>query len=247
MRTRLLWLDLLFLALAAPLIHAQSVEVNRANRTIAVTAEQEVTADAEVAILKFGYHNYGPTKDATFQDNARVGALIVKAVLDAGVPKGDVETESVQLKRVEYDEAKPLSAAQKAQLFEAAQSWRIRVPAAQAESIVDIAVGAGANKVEDVEWTVEDATALQAQADGAALKKARTTAERMAQGLGAKLGDLVYASNTPQSSDVYDLVRLEPGVVNFYTKSGTSQSPSLKIFPQKVRRRGVVRAIFALL
>lgn len=246
MRTRLLLLTLLFTALATTLIRAQSVEVSRANRTIAITAEEDVSADAEVAILKLGYENYGPTKDSTFQENARVGAAIVRAVLDAGVPKGNVETESVQLKRVEYDEEKPLTAGQKAHQFEASQSWRVRVPAAQAEAIVDVAVRAGANKVDDVEWTVEDPVLLQARADGAALKKARTTAEHMAEGLGAKLGDLVYASNQAQSQSFDTLGFYQSRIINLVTKAGTVPPPNLKIFPQKVKRHGKVYAVFAI-
>jgi uncharacterized protein YggE len=48
---------------------AQDIQVNRQNKTIAVTADESVTADAEVAVLAIGYHNYAATYDAAFQDN----------------------------------------------------------------------------------------------------------------------------------------------------------------------------------
>jgi hypothetical protein len=39
---------------------AQDIQVNRQNKTIAVTADESVTADPEVAVLAIGYHNYAP-------------------------------------------------------------------------------------------------------------------------------------------------------------------------------------------
>ena len=49
----------------------QDIQVNRQNKTISVTAEESATADAEVAVLAIGYHNYGLTQDAAFQENVR--------------------------------------------------------------------------------------------------------------------------------------------------------------------------------
>ena len=43
------------------LLFAQDIQVNRQNKTIAVTADDSVTADAEIAVLAIGYHNYAPT------------------------------------------------------------------------------------------------------------------------------------------------------------------------------------------
>ncbi len=50
---------------------AQDIQVNRQNKTIAVTAEESVTADPEVAVVDIGYHNYAPAQDSAFQDNVR--------------------------------------------------------------------------------------------------------------------------------------------------------------------------------
>lgn len=50
---------------------AQDIQVNRQNKTISVTADESATADAEIAVLAIGYHNYGPTQDAAFQENVR--------------------------------------------------------------------------------------------------------------------------------------------------------------------------------
>jgi uncharacterized protein YggE len=63
----------------------------------------------------------------------------------------------------------------------------VTVAASAAQTVVDLAVKAGANEVDDVEWNVADPVALQAKASGAALAKARSIADQMAKGLGTKL------------------------------------------------------------
>src|SRR6266700_5890885 len=99
--------DLRFLSVFLFLISgalAQDIQVNRQNKTIAVTADESVTADPEEAVLAIGYRNYAPTQDSAFQDNVRASDAIIKAVLAAGVNKSDIETEKLRLSRIEQDE-----------------------------------------------------------------------------------------------------------------------------------------------
>jgi hypothetical protein len=156
---------------------AQDIQVNRQNKTISVTADESATADAEVAVLAIGYHNYGPTQDAAFQENVRAAERITKALLDAKVPKVNIETERLQLARKEIDE-KWTADMKKERQFVAEQSWHVTVSASEAQAVVDLAVKAGANEVDDVDWNVADPIALQAKAGGAALAKARSIADQ---------------------------------------------------------------------
>jgi hypothetical protein len=59
-------------------LFSQDIQVNRQNKTVAITADESVTADAEIAGLEIGYHNFGSTKDAAFQENVRVADRITK-------------------------------------------------------------------------------------------------------------------------------------------------------------------------
>src|SRR5258708_21565502 len=83
---------------------AQDIQVNRENKTIAVTADESVTADAEVAVLAIGYHNYAPSQDVAFHENLRAAALIAKAMLDAKIPQANIETEKLSLGRTDAAE-----------------------------------------------------------------------------------------------------------------------------------------------
>src|SRR5580692_7655199 len=107
---------------SAGLLFAQDIQVNRQNKTIAVTADESTTADAEVAVLAIGYHNYGLTQDAAFRENVQAADRITKALLDAKVPKTNIETDKLRLSRTETDE-KWTADMKKERQFVADQSW----------------------------------------------------------------------------------------------------------------------------
>jgi uncharacterized protein len=218
----------------------QNIQVNRQNKTIAVTAEDSVTADAETAVLEIGCHNYAPTQEAAFRENVRMAEQVVKALLGVKVPKTSIETDKLRLARADFDE-KWTAEMKKDRQFSAQQSWHVTVSASQAQAVVDLAVRAGANEVNDVEWNVADPVALQAKAGAAALAKARTVAEQMAKGLGAKLGELVYASNRAGGGG--------GGIINVEAaKLATPPPPppTLTLFPQKVKSEATVYAVFSI-
>jgi uncharacterized protein YggE len=220
---------------------AQNIQVNQQNKTIAVTAEESVSVDAEIAIVHIGFHNYGSTRDMTYQNNVDVADAITKALLNAHITKQNIETEKLQLTAVNPDlgwtpEMK------KDRAFEAKQSWKVTVEASKAQGIVDLAVRNGANELEDAEWEVDPA-ALEAKASGAAVAKARSIAEQMAKGLGTALGELIYASNqTP----------IRPGTMRHWLDADVAylaeekDKTKLTLFPEKVGGKGTVYAVFAI-
>jgi uncharacterized protein len=227
---------------SANLLLAQNIQVNRQNKTIAVTADDSVTADAEVAVLEIGYRNYAPTQDAAFHENVRATEQITNALLGAKIPKANIETEKLQLTRAEFDE-KWTPEMKKERQFTASQAWHITVAAADAQTIVDLAVKAGANEVGDVEWNVANPVALQAKAGAAALAKARSIAEQMAKGLGTKLGELVYASNRAPFAGISSSAELIGVNAN---RVPPPPPPKLTLFPQKVKSDATVYAVFSI-
>lgn len=219
----------------------QEVNVNRSNRTISVTVTETARAEAEVAVVQAGYRNFGRTKELAFEENVRTANKIVQALLDAGISKDRIETQNVRLERFNrYDEDSPADLRKERQ-FEAYQSWTIRVPVAEAQKVVDLAVAAGANSIEDVEWTVHDPLELEANANSAAVARARALAEKMAKESGAKLGELLYVSN---AAFVRALGSLS-GMAMTVTVSA-AREPQLKLFPQKVEKTATVTAVFSM-
>ncbi|MGA9527035.1 MAG: SIMPL domain-containing protein [Terriglobales bacterium] len=223
------------------LLFAQDIQVNRQNKTIAVTADDSVTADAEVALVEIGYHNYGTTQDSAFHENVRVAEKITTALLDAKIPRTSIETDKLGLSRTEIDE-KWTADMKKDRQFTAEQSWHVSVPVSNAHSVVDLAVKAGANELNGVEWNVANPVALQAKAGSAALAKARMVAEQMAQGLGTKLGELVYASNSAPVTKIGG----DKALPEIKVPPPPPPLPVLTLFPQKVRSDATVYAVFSI-
>jgi uncharacterized protein YggE len=230
------------LLLIPTICFTQDIQVNRQNKTIAVTSEESVTADAEVAVLDIGYHNYAPSQDLAFRQNVQAAERIVKAFLDAKVPAANIETDKLNLGRAEIS-SEWNEQMKKERIFEARQSWHVSVSAADAQTVVDVAVQAGANEVDDVDWNVVDPVALQAKAGGAALTKARSIADQMAKGLNAKLGDLVYASNRAPVAKMWRGMTLNTSAATLGKREG---EPKLKLFPQKVKSDATVYAVFSI-
>ena len=237
--------------LVVPAAYSQTIEVNRQNRTIEVIATESARVDPDVANVTVGCLAYGQTHDQAYQANLAIADKIIKALLGAGISKDQIESSSIELSETNSgDLSDQPTAVKKVRQFKAHQSWRVRVAAAEAQKLIDTAVQAGANGVEEVSWDVTDPEALEGKARGAALEKARTTAAELVKTAGGKLGDLLYASNS-----LNGILGLLTGnrTVNTATASLGSAGNgfptpvfSLQLFPEKITRQATVRAIFAL-
>jgi uncharacterized protein YggE len=239
---------LLSALLFASVTSAQQVQVNRDNRTIAVTVSETVEVDAEIAVVQIGYHNYAPERDLTYKANARMAKQIVDALLASGLKQDSIETGNITLNRVDPQGQQWTEKERQDRQFEADQTWNIRVAPDQAQKVADIAVSSGANELQQVTWTVADAAALDEKASDAALAKARGMAEKMAQTFGGKAGQLLFASNNESARPLFtDFDSAGGGGRNNYAFAKIAiPSPILQLYPQKVRREAMVNAVFAL-
>ncbi|MFZ3217956.1 MAG: SIMPL domain-containing protein [Candidatus Acidiferrales bacterium] len=224
---------------------AQNVQVDQQNRTIEIAATSSIEVVADRVTVTVGYHNYGPTHEAAFAQNARVAAKILKAWTDAGVPQKSISTNSLTSHFTSQDDLKDMAPAErKEKQYEVEQSWKITEKVDVAEKLLDIAVDAGANDVQDPEWDLADPDAAEAQAYASALEKARVIADQMAKSFGSKTGALLYASNQSQASRF--LTTLNTVSVSAIAKKNYAARPETKLLPQKIEKSGYVRAIFAL-
>jgi uncharacterized protein len=234
---------LLYVAFLRP-ASAQDVQVSRTNRSIDVTTTESVRADAEVAILTLGFVNYAATRDAAYEENALISNQVIQALLDGGLSKQAIHTEQFRLQSQTYNT--PNGSTPQRQFY-AEQTWTIRVRAADAQTIVDKAVSAGANSVGSVTWDVADPDALQQKADRAALAKAHVEAAELAGEFGGKVGELMYASNTPPNDRRAGYgFGSGTGGGAFSGPGTTPERPTIKLFPQPVERSATVHAVFAL-
>lgn len=232
----------------SPRSFSQSIEVNRQNRTVEVTVTETVRAEADQAKVTFGCLSYGETHDRAYQANLETAAKVIKAILGAGISKDQIESDALELSESNAGDipGKP-SNISKLRQYKAHQSWRVRLAASEAQKLIDIAVQAGANGVESVAWEVADEESLEAKARAAAMEKARKTADELAKSAGAKLGDLLFASNTSNEVFLYARsVQTSSATLSVDGSGFPAPAFSLKLFPEKVEKQASVRTVFAI-
>jgi uncharacterized protein YggE len=228
---------------------AQQIQVNKENKTIAITTSDEAGALADTAVITIGFHSFGKDQDGTYADATRTSNAIMTALTGDGVPKTSIESSKQDLSPID-----PGSDEQKARYaqgfrFEFAQAWTVTVPASAAAGVLHVAIISGANESGDIQWQLKQDDALEAEAAKKALEHARQIASQMATGLGVKLGTLVYASNQTPPRGIFVALGNEAMTVETSeaTIGGVKRNLApLAISPERITKSATVYAVFAI-
>ncbi len=232
------------LLLGATMASAQTIQVNKDNRSIAITAEDKASAAADIATVSIGFTVYAPDADSAYRQGSQHSNAILDAVKKAGVAERDTESRAQNLARTEFPFNNQTTPAERAEKqFTLSQSWAVHTAAKDAANILHVAIEAGANDSGNIDWDVADRNALQAQAAGKALLRAHAVAAQMAEGLGVHLGPLLYASNQTPERPV-PLRFAAKGVVSAQAVEATIAP--LAIAPQQVEESATVYAVFSI-
>lgn len=222
---------------------AQNIQINKDNRTIAITADDKASAPAEIATVSVGFQIYAPDADTAYSHGSQISNAILDALKKAGVADTAIESRDQNLSQTQFpfnNQVTPEERKQKE--FTLSQSWAVHTAAADAAKILHVAIEAGANQSGNIEWDVRDRSALQAQAAAKALVRARAVATQMATGLGVQLGPLLYASNQMPTQPVLPMARMEK-----FGGAAAARAPQpLALRPQEVEETATVYAIFSI-
>ena len=233
--------------LVAPAL-SQSIEINRNNKTIAISTTDEATAVADVAAITVGFEIFGPDSGETYAEGGKLSHAILDALHKAGVKDDSIESSAQGLQRnTEFDD-KDKTEERVKKRFVFRQSWEVSSNPQGAADVIRVAIAAGANQSGAIDWRLSDRKALQAKAAENALVKARAVADRMADGLHVKLGALIYASNETPSAKIYFkrpgeglTLNTESASVMYY-----NTVPKIEIRPQTIREEATVYAVFTI-
>jgi hypothetical protein len=243
---------LVFLACAALLTgttSAQTIQINRDNKTIAISTSDEATAVADIAAVTVGFEVYSPDSQTAYIDGGRISHAVLDALHKIGIDDKSIESSGQGLQRNTNFDDKETPDQRSRKQFVIRQSWEISVPPQSAAEVIRVSIAAGANQSGAIDWRYSDRKALQAKAAENALVKARTVASQMADGLHVKLGDLIYASNETPNTKIYfarpqqtQLLETE----NAEISASYITLPVLEIRPQTVREEATVYAVFSI-
>jgi uncharacterized protein YggE len=242
----LLTLSLLLATLRLP---GQQIAISKENKTIAITTSDDASALADTAVVSIGFISYGKDQDSTYADATRTSNGIFAALTSAAVSKEAIQSNEQGLGPLNPNSEEDKARYAQGLRFQFTQSWQVTVPAAQAAEVLHVAILGGANNSGNIQWQLGHDDALEAEAAQKALQHAREVAQHMAEGLGAKLGPLIYASNQAPPRGVF--ASLGFGNVELNGSSAAmgerlKNLAPLAISPERITKSATVYAVFAI-
>jgi uncharacterized protein len=228
--------------LAAFPLAAQQIQVSKDNKTISVSTTEEASALADTAVVSIGFNSFGKDQDGTYAAATETSNAIISAITASGVAKDAIQSQEQNLTPLNPEDFQNKTRYAEGMRFQFSQRWQVTVPADQAAHLLQEAITHGANNSGGIDWQLKNDDALQAEAAQKALSHARNIAEHMAQGLGAKLGALLYASN-----QVPVVGGIGPRMYAMAAAPVEKRSLTpLAISPDRITRSATVSAVFAI-
>lgn len=165
------------------------------SRTVTVTGSASIRSVPDEAVVALGVQTQAPTAQGAMQQNASRMNDVMKAILGDGVKPADIATAWVNL-YPNYDSGGTAIVSYAAQ-----NQVNVTVrDLSNVGSIIDDAVGAGANLSSGIQFQLSDQNQGVERALGDAVANARAKAEALASAGDASLGSVVTITEgtTPQ-------------------------------------------------
>ena len=178
---------LILVGAALALASAQAAE-----RTVTVTGEATVGVAPDTAVIRIGVSSQEKTAREAGEANARQMTSVLAAIKASGIAERDIQTSRLSL-QPQYDPNKGGTA--RLTGFQATNQVTVRIRDIDSlPTVLDRAIGAGANEMSGIEFVVSEQSKLLDQARDDAIADARRKAELYARAAGAKVGQVVSIS-----------------------------------------------------
>ncbi|HEY5271317.1 MAG TPA: SIMPL domain-containing protein [Anaerolineales bacterium] len=168
-------------------------------RTLNVSGNGTVYLTPDIAYIYIGVHNEDPAIATAVSNNNTQTTALVDALKNAGVAALDIQTSNFSVYTTsQYDKVNGQSTGT---TYAVDNTVYVTVrDLTKLGSLLNTAVGAGANNINSITFDVADKTAAMAQARQKAMANASSLASELAQTAGVKLGeiqDITYSDNSP--------------------------------------------------
>jgi uncharacterized protein YggE len=169
-------------------------------RTITVTSTASVGTAPDEAVLEFGMRSEGADSGAAYDANGTKSDAVLAALLDAGLTKDDVETQSQNVDRQTKDRGTPSERT----VYVASTQISVTVHDLKAvSSVIAAAVNAGADSVHGLRFQVGDQTSARQDALAAAVRGAKRKADAIAAAAGTSVSGVVQVREESSNSRPY--------------------------------------------
>jgi len=195
-------------------VYAQQVPTSPTNeRTISVTGTATTSISPDIVTLQFGLDTEAKTAQNAISENAQAMNSIVAAVTSLGITKDEMSTASFSIYPVyNYSIPDQTTGMQKTILtgYKASNTLSVKTTKLSLTgNIIDSAVGAGANRVDDVSFSLSPAKQQSTQNDllSNAVVDAKSKAGKALEPLGEKIIGVKSVSlsdfNVPPPRPIY--------------------------------------------
>ena len=169
-------------------------------RTITVTSTASVGTAPDEAVIEFGMRSEGADSGGAYDANGVKSDAVLAALLDAGLTKDDVETQSQNVDRQTKDRGTP----NERTVYVASTQISVTVHDLKAvSSVIAAAVNAGADSVHGLRFQVGDQTSARQDALAAAVLGAKRKADAIAAAAGTSVSGVVQVREENSNSRPY--------------------------------------------
>lgn len=153
---------------------------NRSSRRITVTGHGQVAVEPDVATVQIEVSTVNKQVSVAQEQNAQIMNQVIQSILQLGVPRENIRTVSYTVfPQYDYVDGKQIFRG-----YEVNNSISVKLTdIQQVGTVIDTAVANGANRVSNIQFSVEDESIYQQQAIDNALKDAQLKATTIAQSL----------------------------------------------------------------
>jgi uncharacterized protein YggE len=186
---------LLLLLLPGALGAQEAVQPN----TISVSGMATVERQPDQAVIQLAVESFGATaQEATAENSTKMDAVI-RALRQFGLKQDQIRTLGFSVNpEYDYNPGTPRQPGEDRLVgYRARNIVQVTTDnVAEAGNIIDVAIKAGANRVNNLNFQLRDPEAARQEALRLAVEKARTEAETIASALGRRLGPALAATTT---------------------------------------------------
>jgi uncharacterized protein YggE len=214
--------------------------VSTSERTIRVEGLGEAKAAPDEAFLTLAMDTLAPTAKAAAEDNARKMDKVIAALVQAGIPRKDLETNNYAVYPEYQPPVKP-NEEPKLRGYRVSNTVEVHVrELARVGALLDTALGAGANRVDGVRFGLSKPEVAQGEALRNAVERARQSAQVLASSLGVKLGPVLDASTVTQPQRPLPVERFQARA------AGNAEDVTTPIQAQEQTVTATVTLVFAI-
>ncbi len=174
----------------ALLVGACAPASNADVRTLSVSGSGEAMLSPDIAYVYVGVHTEAPSAAEAVEQNTTQTEALIQAIRDFGIEANDIRTTNFSIYPMDrFDPATGLPSGEKVYAADNTVYVTVRDLATLGD-LLDTAVQAGANTVNNVQFDVEEKDEALQQARAEAVSDARAQAEALAQAAGLSLGEI---------------------------------------------------------